>query len=130
MVLFFGAAAVLAACAHDDGQASTTRLTSAAPTVDPTYDINPEQRLAGEICRREAECNVTQKRSGWSDMVTCVRGTLPRVQAELAGWKCDPAATRARYKDCLATVHAEPCSTIQDVEMRVNVCRENAACTD
>ena len=128
MMMFLGAAGILAACAHDDGRTSTATLTSAAPPLETQspYDVHPEQKLAGDICLREAECNAP----GWKNGDDCVRGLAPRIKAELSGWQCDPASTRARYKDCLATVHAEPCSTIQDIEMRVNICRANSACAD
>jgi hypothetical protein len=133
MVLFLGAAAIVGACStHDDGRTSTTTLTSAAPPIDRTspYQQRPDMNLAGEICRREAECNATSKRGHWSDMNSCVRALTPRMQHELDGWQCDPAGSRARYKDCLAQVHDEPCATIADLEMRGSVCRSNASCGD
>jgi hypothetical protein len=127
-VVLIGTVALTAACTHDDERATVTVTTSWIDTT--TYEVRPDMRLAGQICRREAECNALGKPGGWGDPANCVNGLTPRLRSELDGWQCAPAATRARYKDCLADIAADSCATIGFRELQPNICATNALCTD
>lgn len=134
-IIGFGTAAatLIAACAHGsgDGEARTTTTTLTSSTVYPARDaVRPEAVLAGEVCHREARCNVIGGSGRWHDEAACVRNVSEHVAAELDGWECAPAARRARFKDCAASIAEEPCTTIIDREMGTSLCPGTADCTD
>jgi hypothetical protein len=140
------AAAMLAvACAHGGGtEAQTTTITSATVTTitastapsTPTVmsatpeEAKPEMPLTSAVCQREALCGVVGSGGRWADAAACIEAVGPRVLVDIRNWGCSPAAARARYKDCIASIRQEPCTTIVDREERLSVCSGNTACVE
>src|SRR5688572_3480369 len=105
-----------AACAHDRDAASTTRVTSGTPdgvrvTNVTVGDYDPAERLAGELCRREATCGRMEATSSDEAKLlgeqNCVTVNAPRMRASMERWSCSPTTHRARFEDCLAAVRSE-----------------------
>jgi hypothetical protein len=76
------------------------------------------------------QCNRIGDGQRWADERACVRSVSIRAEAELGGWECSPASTRARYKDCAASVTEEPCATIVDRESNGAICAGATGCND
>lgn len=129
---------LLGACAHDRDRASTTTVTSGTPegvrvTNVAVDDYDPAERLAGELCRREATCGrIDASRSDEAKLLgeqNCVTVNAPRMRAAMQRWSCD-AKTRARFDDCLAAVRSERCETSLAGPDILPACRSNAVCGD
>lgn len=135
------AAAVLvilvAACAHDRDRAGTTTVTSGTPegvrvTNVTIGDFDPADRLAGELCRREATCGRIQP-AGTDEArllgeQNCVTQRAPSVRTMLTGWSCSPVENRARFEECLAAVRSERCETRLDQVETLPDCRRDVVC--
>lgn len=127
---------VLAACAHDRDRASTTTVTSGTPegvrvTNVTIGDFDPADRLAGELCRRDATCGRILEGSDEARLLgeqNCVTQRTPSVRAMLGGWSCSPATYRARFEECLAAVRSERCETRLDTVEALPSCRRDVVC--
>jgi hypothetical protein len=134
----FSATAVVMACSHDErdlqpspGTGYVVETTGAVVAVDqPSRTNEPDQsldqaaaRLAGQICAREVLCHDNP-----DAVERCMTGYLDRARRELGGWRCSPAASRSREKQCLATIRTEPCGV--DFSIRGRLCRGNDECPD
>lgn len=80
-------------------------------------------RLASQICEREARCD---RSAAAEDQ--CMRAYVSLTALEVATWQCSPAATRARAKQCIAALNAEPCE--MDVGTKPELCAASDACPD
>jgi hypothetical protein len=132
----------LAACAHDSDRAGTTTVTSG--TSDTTQgvrvtnvtigDSDPADRLAGELCRREATCG----RIGGSGTdeakllgeQNCVTTNAPRMRSAISSWGCNATVHRARFEECLAAVRSERCETSLERPDILPACRGTTVCAD
>jgi hypothetical protein len=124
-------ALVAVACAHSGGEAGTATLTSARldPGLDPApLEIRPDMRLATAVCDRESSCNLVGQGAIHDSMRDCIGRVSGRARAQLDAWTCSPAASRARYEECLASIAEEPCTTIVDRAERVQVCQPTTEC--
>lgn len=141
LALSCSALALLAACARnynpdpgmqpDPGKGYVLETTGA--TVgrdDPSRTNEPDStlgdvatRLAGQICEREARCH-----AGAANTEMCMRVYLGLTALEVATWPCSPAATRARAKECIAALSAEPCE--MDMATKPELCVASASCPD
>jgi hypothetical protein len=143
--LALATAGLAVACAHGgENEARTTTVTSTTiTTITSTStppvavvanaspaDAKPEMPLASAVCEREALCGIVGAGGRWTDAAACINDLGPRILVDLRNWGCSPAATRARYKDCIASIREEPCTTIVDREERLSVCPGNIACTE
>lgn len=126
---------LVAACAHDGDRAGATTITSGTPegvrvTNVTIGDFDPADRLAGELCRREATCG----RIRGSDEArllgeqNCVTQRAPAVRAVLSGWPCSPATNRARFEDCLAAVRGARCEARLEGVEELPSCRRDVVC--
>lgn len=129
---------LIGACAHDRDRASTTTVTSGTPegvrvTNVTVGDSDPADRLAGELCRREATCGrIDARPSDEAKLLgeqNCVTVNAPRVRAAMERWSCSPR-TRARFDDCLAALRSERCETSITGPEILPACRSNAVCAD
>lgn len=129
----------LAACAHDRDAASTTRVTSGTPdgvrvTNVTIGDYDPAERLAGELCRREATCGRIDSASSDEAKLlgeqNCVTANAPRMRAAMERWSCSPSTHRAQFEDCLAAVRSERCETRNVGPDILPACRSNAVCPE
>lgn len=121
-IAIFASAAAAAACGGQGARArSTTTVTSAAVERDlsPPSTAAVVERLALAACLHEVRCG----RPRGED---CMESARNKARAELASFRCEPAAARARVEECLASIPAETCEL--DVTMRTNICPVNEAC--
>lgn len=130
-------ALLVAACAHDRDRAGTTRITSGSPegvrvTNVTIGDFDPADRLAGELCRREATCGRMQGPDSDEARLlgeqNCVTQRTPSARAMLGGWPCSPATNRGRFEECLAAVRSERCETRLDTVETLPTCRRDVVC--
>jgi hypothetical protein len=137
--LLFVSLCLVAACAHDRDRTGTTTVTSGTPegvrvTNVTIGDYDPADRLAGELCRREATCGrIDGSQSDEAKLLgeqNCVTVNAPRMRAAMQRWSCSPAANRARFEDCLAAVRSERCETRIDGPDILPACRSNAVCAE
>lgn len=129
----------LAACAHEREPASTTTVTSGTPqgvrvTNVTVGDYDPADRLAGELCRREATCGrIDARQSDEAKLLgeqNCVTVNAPRMRAAMERWSCSAMTRRASFEECLAAVRSERCETRIDSPDILPACRANAVCAD
>jgi hypothetical protein len=128
LVLACVALAASAACLRttypDADRVSVVQTTGAAAESEPPPEIHEvAARFAGEICAREVQCHADPSRAE-----PCRRTYLSRAHAELASWQCAPAAARARLKECITALRAEPCTL--DFATRRTLCEANPKCPD
>lgn len=141
LALTCSALALLAACARnynpdpgmqpDPGKGYVLETTGAViGSDDPMRANEPDStlgdvatRLAGQICDRETRCHADA-----ADTDACMRVYLGLAALEVATWPCSPAATRARAKDCIASLNAEPCE--MDVSTKPELCVASASCPE
>jgi hypothetical protein len=129
---------LLASCAHDhDDRASTTTIRSGSPggvrvTNVTIGDFDPAERLAAELCKREATCGRIEARGTDEAKLlgeqNCIGAATPRVGVELRGWSCSPSLHRDRFEDCQAAIRSERCSTRGLALATLPACREEAIC--
>lgn len=133
------ALSLVAACAHDRDRASTTTVTSGAPegvrvTNVTVGDYDPADRLAGELCRREATCGRIDARATDEAKLlgeqNCVTSNAPRMRAAMERWSCSATAQRAGFESCLAAIRGERCETRIETPDILPACRGNAVCAD
>jgi len=128
---------VLAACAHDRDHAGTSTVTSGTPegvrvTNVTIGDYDPGERLAGELCKREATCGRIDS-SGTDEAKllgeqNCVTTNAPRMKNAIAGWGCSATTHRAGFEECLAAVRSESCDTRLERPDILPACRASAVC--
>jgi hypothetical protein len=131
--------AVVAACAHERDAFQTTTITSGtAPegvrVTNVPNERDPADRLAGELCQREATCGrIEANRTDEARLLgtqNCVTQSTPRARQVLGSWSCSPAANRAGFEECLAAVRSETCETsLRRVDV-LPACRGEAVCAD
>lgn len=130
---------LLAACAHDRGRASSTTVTSGTPegvrvTNVTVGDYDPADRLAGELCRREATCGrIDTRQSDEAKLLgeqNCVTVNAPRMRAAMERWSCNAMTRRAGFEECLAAVRSERCETSIETPDILPACRANAVCAE
>jgi hypothetical protein len=80
-------------------------------------------RLAGQICEREARCHDDAPAPD-----ACLRAYTELTMLEVVSWPCSPAATRARAKECIAALNAEPCE--MDLNTKPGLCPASDVCPD
>jgi hypothetical protein len=142
LTLGYVALALASACAKDDGRAQTTVVTSGTTgagvrvtNVQQPQDVEPSERLAGELCMHDAACNRIPS-SGTDEArllatQACVTERTPAAREFLSGWNCSPAASRALFEECLAAIRSERCDAALDRGLdRLDRCRRNAACPE
>jgi hypothetical protein len=127
------------ACTKDDGRATTTMVTSGTTTsgirvTNVPTERDPAERLAGELCRHDTICNLAP-RSGTDEArllseQACVTERTADARRFLSGWKCTPAAGRARLEECLAAIRGERCETVLDDPARLGLCPRNLTCAE
>lgn len=135
--LTLGFVALAGACAKDDGRAQTTVVTSGTATGGvrvTNVDVDPAERLAGELCMHDAACNRIPS-SGTDEArllaeQACVTERTSASRRFLSGWNCSPAAGRARFEECLAAIRSERCETMLTDPGRLDLCRGNIACPE
>jgi hypothetical protein len=136
-VLSLALLAVVSACFHNRGEAGTTTVTSGTPqgvrvTNVTVGDYDPADRLAGELCRREATCGrIDANQSDEAKLLgeqNCVTVNAPRMRAAMERWSCAPMSRRASFEECLAAVRSERCETSIDRPDILPACRSNAVC--
>lgn len=129
--------AVVAACAHsrDQSSYSTTTITSGTPQGVRVTNVrenepDPSLALADEVCRREATCNrIGTAGARYTTEEACMADLGVRLPAQVASWNCEPAAARARFEECLASIRSERCETNLVARIdRLPLCRPNAVC--
>lgn len=127
----------LGACAHDRDRASTTTVTSGTPegvrvTNVTIGDSDPAERLAGELCRREATCGrIESSQSDEAKLLgeqNCVTVNAPRMRAAMQKWSCSATTARASFEQCLAAVRSERCETSIQGPDSLPACRSSAVC--
>lgn len=118
--------ALAPACARREEFARPTTLTSAAPPGPP--EERPQDVLADELCRREEACDRIGRGGRYPSIETCRSDLSRRVGRELASWRCSPAASRARFEECVLSVRSEICQTVVDRADRLPACRSNVVC--
>lgn len=129
-LLSFGVLAfALVACGRRGGQEATTTVTAAEvgppPTPSEVATLRlgaTSERIAREVCEHEARCE-------HADLGGCFDVAFDRARSELMRWNCEPAATRARLKDCLAGIENQPCTVDLRTE-RESLCPVNVECDD
>jgi hypothetical protein len=114
------AALALPGCAREPQPITSSGTLTAADLGEPSNDALGA-RMAAELCEREARCGRLRDTSG------CADAKRPRVRAELDQWRCSPAASRARAKECLAAIGEESCEA-GDLTRRRFICGGNEAC--
>jgi hypothetical protein len=128
---------LLGACAHDRDRASTTTVTSGTPegvrvTNVTIGDYDPAERLAGELCQREATCGRIDPRASDEAKLlgeqNCVTMNAPRMRTALQRWTCSPMTHRVLFEECLAAVRSEQCETRIESPDILPRCRSNAVC--
>jgi hypothetical protein len=126
-----------AACAHDRERPSSTTVTSGTPegvrvTNVTVGDSDPAERLAGELCQREATCGrIEGSQSDEAKLLgaqNCVTVNAPRMRAAMERWSCSPSTQRASFEECLAAVRSERCETKIEGPDTLPACRSNAVC--
>ena len=98
---------------------------SSSDSITPTGEVVAE-RLAAQLCAREVRCHAAASTAAPRSADDCWRANLGRMRQELSGWRCSPAAARARAEECLASIGGEPCD--YDVSRARSLCTSNAAC--
>jgi len=131
-------ALALAACAHGGDRQGTTTVTSGdAPTgvrvTNVTVgDVDPAERLAGELCRREATCGRIEARGSDEAKLlgeqNCVTVETPRARAAIGTWGCNTTGRDARFEGCLAAIRSERCDTRLSSPDTLPLCRANTIC--
>jgi hypothetical protein len=118
------------ACGGYGYEARTTTITGApmitsGPALGeqelPRTLRSSSERLALAVCQHESYCGRTDKH--------CVDATVQQARQELSSWRCEPAAVRARFEECLVGFQSQSC----DLNLRTDkqpYCAANAACTD
>lgn len=119
--------ALSAACAHTSDRASTTTTTGADIPAAP-LEIRPELRVSTAVCNRLEACGYIGRSAVLQSSAECVRAMGRRASVQMSRWDCTPAATRARFEECLTGFAEEPCTTIVDRATRGEMCRANTAC--
>ena len=126
---------LVVACAHDNDRAGATTVTSGSTegvrvTNVTIGDFDPADRLAGELCRRDAACGRMQgtDEAKLLGEQNCVTQRAPSMRTMLSGWSCSPATYRARFEECLAAVRSERCETKLDTVEALPACRRDAVC--
>ena len=141
IVGFFLVAGALIACAHESDRAGTTTVTSASSRTDgvrvtnvSAADYDPAERLAGELCRREATCGRIEARSSDEAKLlgeqNCVTSETPRIRKVMNEWPCSQIALprSARFEECLAAVRSDRCETNLSSPDTLAACRGKAVC--
>lgn len=127
------------ACAHDGDRAGATTVTSGSTegvrvTNVTVGDYDPADRLAGELCQREATCGRTQgARSDEAKLLgeqNCVTMNAPRMRGSIDGWGCNAMTHRAHFEECLAAIRSAACETSLEQPDILPACRGNAVCAD
>ena len=127
----------LVACAHDRDRAGSTTVTSGTPegvrvTNVTIGDSDPADRLAGELCKRDATCgSIDRNQSDEAKLLgeqNCVTVNAPRMRAAMQKWSCTATNQREGFEDCLAAVRSERCETRIDGPDILPACRSNAVC--
>jgi hypothetical protein len=97
---------------------------------DPWREQQPEEavseagtRLASQICEREARCHGSAM-----PYEECMREFSKVAAIEIEAWSCSPAARRARVKECIASLNAEPCE--MNISTKPELCPPSDACPD
>lgn len=130
---------LVAGCAHDQERASTTTVTSGAPagvrvTNVTVGDADPADRLAGELCQREATCGRIDARTTDEAKLlgeqNCVTVNAPRMRSAMERWSCSASTRRASFDACLAAIRSERCETRIESPDILPACRGNAVCAD
>jgi hypothetical protein len=130
---------LLGACAHDRDRAGSTTVTSGTPegvrvTNVTVGDYDPADRLAGELCRREATCGRIDARASDEAKLlgeqNCVTMNAPRMRTAMQRWTCSATMHRATFDDCLAAVRSEACETRIETPDILPACRSNAVCAN
>lgn len=137
LTLGFVSLALVGGCAKDDGRVQTTVTTGAdvrLATAQQPLEVDPAERLAGELCMHDAACNRIPS-SGTDEAKllaaqACVTERTPVARSFLSGWNCSPAAGRARFEGCLAAIRSERCETALDDPARLGLCPRNVACPE
>lgn len=136
VVSLCGVVALTGACVHHERPSvSTTTVTSGEPSGVRVTNVRtqaypePGLLLADELCRREATCNRIGPDGTHRSEEACLVDLGTRAPALLASWTCSPAASRARFEECLAQVRSERCETnlsagVSDLPR----CRPNVMC--
>jgi hypothetical protein len=130
---------LVTACAHDRDRSETTTITSGSPggvrvTNVTIGEFDPAERLAGELCQREATCGRIEG-SGTDEAKllgeqNCVTTKTPGLRQRLRAWPCSPAASGGRFEECLAAVRSERCEARLDSLEALPACRANAVCAE
>lgn len=114
-------AAIASACTQQPPAQTSSTVTLTAADVDDATIGDLSERLATALCKREVAC---QRAPSADD---CRGPKLSRSRAELASWRCSPAAARARAKECLTAIGTEPCA-LGDLTARPFMCGGNEMC--
>lgn len=127
-------------CAKSSPATDTTTIRSGATegprvtgirTATPV-DSAPAERLAGEICRREATCHEgaspRSEETRLLDEQVCVTRATGRTRDVMSTWDCSPSLVRAGYERCLAAIKNERCETRIDTIERIPACTRAAIC--
>ena len=135
--LGLGLLALATACAHDPDRASSTTVTSGTPggvrvTNVTIGDDDPADRLAGELCRREATCGRIDVRASDEAKLlgeqNCVTVNRDRHRATVDGWGCAASGRTAGFETCLAAIRSERCETSIDRPDILPACRREMVC--
>ena len=127
--LFSCAIVSMAACGGKMSTAPTTTTITSAPILTsgpvaehelPRTLSSTSAAIALAVCKHESRC-------GRGKLSTCIDATTPKARAELSRWSCEPAATRARYEECLVGFNDISCDVNLNTDKRP-YCPRNAAC--
>jgi hypothetical protein len=99
----------------------TSGATLTAADLKEATSTDAADRLATELCERELKCGRIRNTAG------CMAPKRASARAEIASWSCSPAATRARIKECIASIGEESCEA-GDLTRRRFICGGNEAC--
>jgi hypothetical protein len=125
-------AALAVACAHGNGAAGTTTVTSGATSgVKVTSASATEQaglRLADEICTRAKACGGIGDGARYRTEEACMADQGASAPVQLSRWTCTPTETQAGFEECLAAIRGEQCETPLPRIDRLVACRSASVC--
>jgi hypothetical protein len=128
---------VVAGCAHEAVQTTTLTSGTAPAGVRVTNvrdESDPAERLAGELCQREATCGrIEANGSDEAKLLgtqNCVTRATPRARQALGGRSCSASASRSALEGCLAAIRSESCDTALASLDVLPACRGDAVCAD
>lgn len=134
----------LGACKHDDGRAVGTaeihsgstngvRVTGANVDRPEALETNvTAERLATALCRHDITCHDATFQLSTEVLsereASCISELREPAKMNIDRWECEPAAQRAGFKDCLAAIANESCSSRLLGDGLVAACRPAEIC--